>query len=101
MSKKNEQNQEQRCGGTVYTCTQAANILGMCITGVRQAARRGELEGVYGGLMNDRLVGVTSRSVNAVIDRRREIAGNRPAFALPTDGYDTRDLRPAGRQAAN
>ena len=100
MNDKNEQNQEQRYG-TVFTCTETAQILGMCITGVRQAARRGELEGVYGGLLNDRLVGITSRSVNAVIDRRREIAGKRPTFALPTDGYETRDLRPAGRQAAN
>ena len=97
---ENEQNREQR-HGTVFTCTETAKILGMCISGVRQAARRGELEGVYGGLMNDRLVGVTSRSVEAVIDRRREIAGKRPAFALPLDGYDTRDLHPAVRQAAN
>ena len=100
MSEKNEQNQEPGYG-MIYTCTEVANILGMCISGVRQAARRGELEGVYGGLMNDRLVGITSRSVNAVIDKRREIAGKRPAFTLPTDGYDTRDCHPASRQAAN
>ena len=73
----------------IYTCTEVAEYLGMAISSVRQAARRGDLEGVYGGLDGNRLVGITSRSLNALMARRREIAEKRQT------GYQTRAEYPA------
>ena len=88
-----EQNQDTKTTGKpydiVYTCTEVAEYLGMAISSVRQAARRGDLEGVYGGLDGDRLIGITSRSLNALMARRREIAEKRQT------GYRTRAEYPA------
>ena len=62
------------------SCTEAANILGMAPSSIRHAARLGKLEGVYGGLDGNRLIGITSRSLNAIMARRREIAEKRKAL---------------------
>ena len=88
-----KQNQDTKTTGkpydVAYTCTEVAEHLGMAISSVRQAARRGDLEGVYGGLDGNRLIGITSRSLNALMARRREIAEKRQT------GYQTRAEYPA------
>ena len=81
-----------------YTIEEAANILGVSKTTIRNAVARGQLAAVRGGIMGDRTIGVTQMSVQGIIDyRRKRHAGE----ITDKDGYDTRDLRPASRQAAN
>ena len=55
----------------LYTTTEAANILGMSRRATSEAARAGKLDGVFGGLMGDRLIGITIESVEAVIEYRK------------------------------
>ena len=83
---------------SIYTIEEAAGILGVSKTTIRNAIARGQLAAVYGGILHNRTLGVTTRSVNAVIDYRRE---RHAGEITDTDGYLTRDCRPASRQAAN
>lgn len=71
----------------ICTATEAANILGMSRRAISQAARAGKIDGVYGGLMGDRLIGITRDSVNRIIDCRKT--------RQPTNGYQARDIHPA------
>lgn len=77
---------------TPHTITAAANILGISRRATSQAARAGKLVGVYGGLMGNRLIGITVESVDAVLEYRK---AHKPP--LRGDDYMTRDLRPAAR----
>ncbi len=81
-----------------YTIEETANILGVSKTTIRNAIARGQLAAIRGGIMHDRTIGVTTRSVNAIIDYRRERDAGKKTDA---EGYLTRVCYPAGRQAAN
>lgn len=61
------------------TISHAARILGMSRSSIKNAVKNGILEPIYGGLLHDRLVGVTAASVDAVIHRRHEIEAARAA----------------------
>lgn len=63
-----------------YTLSHAARVLGVSRTVITNAATNGILVPVFGGLFHDRLVGVTTESVNAVILRRNEIDAARSAI---------------------
>lgn len=82
----------------IYTIEEAANILGVSKTTIRNAVARGQLAAVRGGIMGDRTIGVTRNSVHAIIDYRRE---RHAGEITATDGYLTRDCHPASRRAAN
>ena len=56
---------------TPYSVTEAANILGMSRRATSQAARAGKLDGVFGGLMGTRLIGITPESLKAILDCRK------------------------------
>ncbi len=62
------------------TLSHAARVLGMSRSSIKNAVKNGILEPIYGGLLHDRLVGVTAESVDAVIHRRHEIEAARAAI---------------------
>ena len=56
-----------------YTQDEVAAMLGVSRASVRRAVKKKLLTPVYGGLMCDRIVGITKDSVAKLIARRQEL----------------------------
>ncbi len=56
-----------------YTQDEVAAMLGVSRASVRRAVKKKLLTPVYGGLMCDRIVGITKDSVAKIIARRQEL----------------------------
>ena len=53
-----------------YTLSQASQILGVARTTVTHAAQRGLLTPIRGGILGNRIIGVSKDSVDALLSRR-------------------------------
>ena len=53
-----------------YTLSQASQILGVARTTVTRAAQQGLLTPIHGGILGNRIIGVSKDSVDALLSRR-------------------------------